>query len=68
MENPSKEARILFALQAIQNNKKLSIAAVSRYYNVLPLTFRNRCDSWLVRRDMPANSRKLTDLEEKTIV
>jgi len=68
MENPSKEARILFALQAIENDKKLSIVAVSRYYDVPPLTLRDRRDGWLIRRDMPANSRKLTDLKEKTIV
>jgi len=64
MENPSKEARILLALQAIKNNYKLSIAAVGRHYNVLPLTLRDRCNGKPVRRDTPANSRKLTDLEE----
>jgi len=64
MENPSKEARILLALQVIKNDYKLSIAATSRYYNVPPLTLRDRRNGKPVRRDTLANSRKLTDLKE----
>src|SRR5512140_61228 len=68
MENPSKEARILLALQAIKNDHKLSIAAAGRHYDVPPSTLRDRRDGKPARRDTPANSRKLTDLEEQTIV
>ena len=64
MENPSKEARILLALQAIKNNYKLSIAAAGRHYNVPPSTLRDRRNGKPARRDTLANSRKLTDLEE----
>jgi len=64
MENPSKEARILLALQAIKNNNKLSIIAASHHYNVLPSTLYNRRDGKPARRNTPANSRKLTNLEE----
>ena len=64
MENSSKEARILLALQAIKNDYKLSIIAVGRHYNVLPLTLRDRRNGKSVRRNTLANSRKLTDLEE----
>jgi len=68
MENPSKEARILLDLQAIKNNNKLSIAAASHHYDVPPSTLCDRHDGKPARRDTPANSRKLTDLEEQTIV
>ena len=68
MENPSKEARILLALQAIKSDNKLSIEAASRYYKVPPSTLRNRPDGWPAQRDILANSCKLTDLEEHTII
>jgi len=64
MENPSKEARILLTLQAIKNNNKLSITAISYYYNVLPSTLYNRRDSKPTQRDTLANLHKLTDLKE----
>ena len=68
MGSPSKEARVLLALAALQNNKKLSVLAAAKLYNVPETTLRRRRAGGHVRRDLPANSRKLTDSEEKAIV
>ena len=56
------------AVEAIGKNRNLSIRAAARLYNVLEATIRHRRTGWSARRDLPANSRKLTDLEERTIV
>ena len=68
MPTPSKEARVFLALEAIQNSKNLSLRAVAKLYNIPYNTLRDRHASRPVRRDIPANSRNLTDLEEQTIV
>ena len=68
MGSPSKEARVLLALAAIQNNKKLSVLAAAKLYDVPETTLRRRRAGGHARRDLPANSRNLTDLEEQTIV
>ena len=68
MGSPSKEARVLLALAAIQSNKKLSVLAAAKLYNVPETTLRRRRAGRPARRDIPANSRSLTDLEEQTIV
>ena len=68
MGSPSKEARLLLALEAIEKSKKLSIRAAAKLYNVPEATIRHRRTGRPARRDTPANSRKLTDLEEKAIV
>jgi len=68
MATPSYEARVNLALGAIQMDPDLSIRAAGEIYNVNKNTLRNRRDGKPARRDVPANSRKLTDLEEKTIV
>ena len=56
------------ALEAIQNNKSLNVLAAAKLYNVPETTLRRRRASGRARRDIPANSRNLTDLEEQTIV
>ena len=68
MGSPSKEARVLLALEAIQSNKKLNVLAAARLYNVPETILRRRRASGYVRRDVLANLRNLTDLEEQTIV
>jgi len=68
MSSTSKEARVILALEALQNDKKLSLRAVARLYNVPVTTLYNRRNGRPARRDLLANSRKLTDLEEKAIV
>ena len=68
MSSASKEARVILALQALQNDTKLSLRAAAKLYNVPVSTLGHRRTGRAVRRDLPANLRKLTDLEEETIV
>ncbi len=68
MSSTSKEARVILALQALRNNTKLSLRAIAKLYNVPVSTLGYQRTGRAVRRDLLANSRKLTDLEEKTIV
>jgi hypothetical protein len=68
MESISYEARVNLALEAIRNNKKLSLRAAAKIYNVTINTIRNRRDGKPARRDTPPNSKNLTELEEEAIV
>ena len=68
MDNLLKEARMLLALKALRNGEKLSILAATNIYNIAETILRSRRDGRPVRCDILANLRKLTDLEEKTIV
>jgi hypothetical protein len=68
MPPTAKESRVVLALEALQNDKKLSLRAAAKLYNVPVSTLSYRRAGRPTRRDLPANSRKLTDLEEKTIV
>ncbi len=68
MSPPSKEARLILALEALQNDEELKLEAVAKHYNVASSTLRNRRASRPTRRDILANSRNLTNLEEQTIV
>jgi hypothetical protein len=68
MTQPSNEARILLALQALQNNPKLSIRRAASMYKVRYGTLRNRKNGMQSRCDSIPNSRSLSDLEEKIIV
>ncbi len=60
----SKEACIILALKALENDKDLKVITVAKIYNVAYSTLRRRCASRYTRRDILANSRCLTDLEE----
>jgi hypothetical protein len=68
MPSTSKEARVILALEALQNDENLSLRAAAKLYNVPAMTLSNRRAGRPARRDLPANSRKLTNLEEKAIV
>ncbi|EKG09080.1 Helix-turn-helix Psq [Macrophomina phaseolina MS6] len=68
MESTRYEARINLALEALQENRNLSVRAAAKIYNVQRSTLQNRRVGKLARRDIPANSRKLTDLEEKAVI
>jgi hypothetical protein len=68
MPLPSKEARVILALEALRNDKQLRLEAVAKLYNVPASTLRDRRAGRPARRDTTPNSRKLTDLEEKAIV
>jgi len=59
MSPPSKEARVILALEALQNDEELKLEAVAKLYNVLTSTLRNQRASRPIRRDIPANSRNL---------
>ena len=68
MSSIPREARINLALEAVRENPKLSLFAASKIYSVSYTTLYNRRAGRPTRRDIPANSRNLTDLEEQTIV
>ena len=65
---PSNETRVILAIEALGNYKKLSLRAVAKLCNVPESTLCDRRAGRPARRDIPANSRNLTDLEEQTIV
>ena len=56
------------AVEAIRKDKRLKTATAAKLYNVRRETLRDRLAGRPARRDIPANSRKLTDLEETTII
>ncbi|KAM5527654.1 transposase [Fusarium oxysporum f. sp. phaseoli] len=68
MSQPSKEARVILALQALQNDPKLSFRRAAQIYEVDRNTLRNRKNGRQSRRDTVANSRKLLKLEEETVL
>ena len=68
MPSTSNEARINLALQAIQNDKSLSVRAAAEIYGVARKTLGRRRAGIPVRRDTTPNSRRLTNSEEKAIV
>ena len=68
MSSASKEARLLLALEALEDNDDLSTRAAAKLYNVPEATIRHRRNGRRTRHDIPANSRNLTNLEEQTIV
>jgi hypothetical protein len=68
MSQSSKEARMLLALQALQNSTKLSMRRAASNYEVNRKALRRRQQGIQSRRDTTPNSRRLTDLEEQIII
>jgi len=68
MPPTSKETQIILALEALQNNEDLSVSAAAKIYNVNRSTLRHRRAGRPARRDIPPNSKKLTQSEEEAIV
>ena len=68
MPSPSKEARLILALEALQKNENLTLRAAAKIYDVSRTTLTQRRVGRLPRHDLPANSRRLTDSEEEAIV
>ena len=68
MPPTSKEARVILALAALQNDRQLSLRATAKLYNVLETTLRHRRNGMPARCDSLANSKKLTQSEEEAIV
>jgi hypothetical protein len=68
MESSSKECNFILALQAMKNNPKLTINAAVKLYEVPRTTLRRRHVGISLRCDIPANSRKLTLIEESVLL
>jgi hypothetical protein len=68
MSQPSKEARVILALQALQKDLELGIQRAAEIYEVNRNTLSNRKNGRQSRRDTMANSRKLSKLGEKTVL
>ncbi len=62
------EDRIILALEALQNNGKLSLQAAAKIYNVDHTILFHQCTGRPARHDTVPNSRELTELEEQAIV
>ena len=63
-----KEERILLAISAINNKQITQIAKAARLYNVPRSTLRDRLRGTNYRKDTRANSHKLTQNEEESLV
>ncbi|MBE3044007.1 hypothetical protein IMZ48_15840, partial [Candidatus Bathyarchaeota archaeon] len=55
------------AIQAIRNNKDLSVRGAAKIYNMLETTLRDRTNRKRARQDTRANLKKMTELEEEAI-
>jgi hypothetical protein len=69
MQVHTQEARIILAIEAIRTSKKkMSRLAAAKIYNIPESTLRARMTGRPSRRDIRANGKKLTELEEEVIV
>ena len=68
MESTNQEAKILLAIQALEQNNKHSVRSIAKAYSIPRTTLRDRKSGRHSRDDRPANSRKMTDLEESVLV
>ena len=68
MQAVQNERNLMLAIQARQQDRNLSARAAARTYNVSLTTLTRRSKGITSRRDTMPNSRKLTDLEESTIL
>ncbi|KAJ3545078.1 hypothetical protein NM208_g450 [Fusarium decemcellulare] len=68
MSQSNYEARMLLALQALQNNPKLSLRRAADIYKVNRITLRRRQHGIQSRRDTIQKSRRLSDLEEQILI
>jgi hypothetical protein len=63
-----QEGRILLAISAIESKQITQIAKAARVYNVPRLTLRDRLHSSKYRKETRANSHKLTQNEEESLI
>ena len=68
METSSKESRTILALTALRKDLNLSVRTAAKIYNIPETTLRSRRVGRPSRRDISANSRSLTNLEETVIL
>jgi DDE superfamily endonuclease len=62
------ESRVILAIESLKNDPNLSLRAAAKIYNIERTTLARRQAGRPARCDIPPNSRKLTNLEEETIV
>lgn len=68
METSSIESRIILAIKALENDPTITVSYAATTYNVPRTTLRRRRAGQHSQRDISANLRKLTDLEEKVLL
>jgi hypothetical protein len=68
MESLPKESRMILALEALKKDPQLSVQKAATLYKILESSLRDRRTGMRPRYEVPANSRKLTDLEEKVLL
>ena len=68
MPQKNDESSIILALKAMKNDPKLSLRAAAKIYSVDHRKLGRRKQGQPSRRDILANSRKLTTLEESVII
>jgi len=68
MAEPSTEARILLALQAIEKREFSSIRRAAAVFNIPRTTLRDRISGRTFRRDTMPNSKKMTPTEEEALL
>ncbi|KAJ3534342.1 hypothetical protein NM208_g7577 [Fusarium decemcellulare] len=68
MSSSNTEARILLALQALQNDPKLSLRRAAEIYDIRRMKLWRRQQGIQSRRDTIQKSRRLSDLEEQILI
>ena len=68
METLPKESHLVLALEALKKDSKLSIWKAATIYEIPKTSLHNQCTGKQSQSELPANSQKLTDLEEKVIL
>jgi len=68
MPSTSKEDIIVLALKAFERDVILKVNIAVKIYGINYITLTRRRNGKPIRYDILANSRKFTDLEEKTII
>jgi hypothetical protein len=68
MPQSINKANIILALQAYQNDLRLSLRRAAKIYKVRYSNLLNRYNGIPTRCDIIPNSRKLSDLEEQTLI
>jgi hypothetical protein len=68
MSQPSNEARVNLALQALRDDPKLIMRRASQIYEVGYSTLRDRKNGIQSRHDIIVKSRNLSDLEEQILL
>jgi hypothetical protein len=68
MESSLTESRIILAIEALKKDPTLAVLSAAAIYKVPRTTLRRHYAGKPSRRDVSANSRKLTDLEETVLI